>query len=145
MARIAVLAKSKDETTDNPCVNIIEGELASNTHINLTDSGLACDIGWLWNGTTFDEPEPEVMNIVETEQFLRRWTFTEYDSLVQSTEVKAGTYRNLLDKFTEVDLSSLVMQDFKSDVVTWGIMDQQRADEVWDNSIFANLNNTLGI
>jgi len=131
MARIAVLAKSKDETTDNPCVNIIEGELASNTHINLTDSGLACDIGWLWNGTTFDEPEPEVMNIVETEQFLRRWTFTEYDSLVQSTEVKAGTYRNLLDKFTEVDLSSLVMQDFKSDVVTWGIMDQTRADKVW--------------
>jgi hypothetical protein len=131
MARIAVLEKSKDDTFNNPCINIIEGKVTDPTHVNLTDTKMFCDIGWLWNGTTFDEPEPEVMNVIEMESFLRRWTFDEYNSLVQSTETKAKTYRKLLDKFTEVDLTSSVMQDFKSDIVAWEIMSQNRAEEVW--------------
>lgn len=83
-------------------------------------------------------PTMQLKNIIQFDDFIRRWTNAEYRlMLADRTNAGAGGSMSVAKNWDvafargNVDLNNQLMQNLKSDIVAAGILTQARADEIF--------------
>ena len=99
--------------------------------------GTRASPGWKVNGSSFSKPqkaEPgQIDNIVSRQEFIDRWTFSELVAMKKKakSDDSAAVYWELVTVRDPLNLSSEHSIAAKALLVSWGVMTQERVNEVF--------------